>query len=194
MTRHIELMILAVLCFARVGLGDGADFPRFARVQSAAQAHLRDARRRPADLISQGDAKALMEAISELGWDIEDQDAIVALTLPDGHGLVKTLRTKRGQEFMRRVAGYKLIYDRLERITGVPGGQRMFNDLVRLPDGHRYAKQTTVGAVPDLLALLPKTGNGKKRRIRDYDQPTGNLYTMTAVLARIQESYERATQ
>lgn len=191
MSQRIAWIFVAVALLGSRVWGDGNDFPSGAEVQATAERYFASAGIGPADLISQGEVKELLEAIEELGWEVEDQDKILAQTLTDSHPLVKTLSTRHGQKFMKKVSGYQLIYDRLDRVTGVSGGQRMLRDLVKLPDGYRYAKMKTTGAVPDLLALLPKKGNGRKRQIRDYDQPTGKLYTPTDVLKRLRESYAR---
>jgi hypothetical protein len=91
---------------------------------------------------------------------------------------------------MRRVSGFDLIYDRLDRVSRVSGGQRMLEAIVRLPDGQRYAKPKSQlpHGVPDFLELLPKNSSGKVRTIRDYDKPTGRLYTADDLLARLRHN------
>src|SRR6185503_17441521 len=112
--------------------------------------------------------------------------------LPDQHVVVRTLRSAAGKKFMRQVSGRELMYDRLDRISEVSGGTLLIQDLVKLPNGERYAKPMSGGGVPDLLDLLPKNASGQTRRIRDYHKPTGRFYTVSDLVAGLKESYRKA--
>ena len=90
---------------------------------------------------------------------------------------------------MRRVSGYKLIYDRLDRIAHESGGQRLIRDLIKLPDGARYARWSPGRGVPGLVDFLPKNRSGKTRTVKDYTKPTGKIYTQKQLLERLEESY-----
>ena len=148
--------------------------------------------REPKDLISRSEAEQALQKVQELGWDIEDMSEIAELTLPDQHVMVKTFQTKDGRRFMRHISGRELMYDRLDRISEVSGGSRLIQDIVKLPDGERYARPKPGGGIPDLLDLLPKGASGQTRRIPDYHKPTGHLYTVEALIERLSESYEEA--
>jgi hypothetical protein len=76
----------------------------------------------------------------------------------------------------------------------VSGGQRMLRDLAKLPDGERYVKMQTPGAVPDMLALLPKKSSGQKRTIKNYKKPTGRVYTEQALAERILQHFAERKQ
>jgi hypothetical protein len=45
-----------------------------------------------------------------------------------------------------------------------------------------------------LLDLLPKNASGQTRRITDYHKPTGNLYTVNDLIARLAESHRQAVE
>ncbi len=132
---------------------------------------------RPADLITRDDTKKVLAMLSAAGWIVPQSRKLTEATLAPESILVRTLSTKNGKRFMRRVAKEHLIYDRLDRVARVSGGPALLRDLVKLPDGYRYAKMHRPRAVPGLLELLPKTGSGKRRTIKDYDKPTGRIYT-----------------
>ena len=176
---------------ANAAAGDSCDFPNFALVQRTTQEHFADLERGANDLVTREEVQSLLAKMEKIGWDVTDAKAILSLTLPNSHALVRVIRSKRGQQFERKVSGYKLIFDWLERITSEPGGQRLVQDIIKLRDGHRYAKQQTGGFVPDLVSMLPKKGNGRKRQIANYKQPTGNLYTPADILARLRESHTK---
>ena len=90
---------------------------------------------------------------------------------------------------MRKVAGQERIYDRLDRISQVAGGESLLQGLVRLPDGERYTMRNPPRGRPDLLELLPKDGSGKTRTIKDYGKPTGQIYTEADLVERLAASH-----
>ncbi len=132
---------------------------------------------RPGDLIAQSDVQAVITALGKRGWKVPGAKQLVAKTLPDSHPLVQLLASDKGRRFMRAVQKQRLIYDRLDRVMGTWGGPAMLRQLIRLPDGARYAAWKTPSTIPDLLDLLPKRRSGKTRVIKDYRKPTGQIYT-----------------
>jgi hypothetical protein len=171
-------------------VGAEEKIPSFHKVQESVRTTLsQKAGYRPGDLLSQSEGRKIFENLSKLGWDARDQDIILAAMLPGNHVVVQSLRTRQGRAFMSKVSGYSLIYDRLDRISSQFGGRQLVKDLVRLPDGQRYARRNPGRGVPDLVDLLPKRADGKRPTIRDYDKPTGNIYTEEALLETLKASY-----
>jgi hypothetical protein len=152
--------------------------------------------RQPGDIITQSDVAAVLEELAAAGWQPPDHKQLLASTLPDDGPLVSSLRTQQGRRFMRKVSGYESIYDRLDRVSQVSGGQRTIDAIVRLPDGEKYAqpKKKTPHGVPDFLDLLPKNASGKVRTIKDYDKPTGRIYTEADLVNRLNRSLASAVQ
>ena len=144
------------------------------------------------DLIARGDVTPLFVVLAKLGWKVEDRDQILNELLPDSHFLVQQLRSQPGQRFIKKVASESLIYDRLDRISQERGGQALIHDLIRLPDGDRYARQNPGQAVPNLLDLLPKDASGRTRQIRNYGKPTGKIYVRDQFVKRLDASYQAA--
>jgi hypothetical protein len=140
---------------------------------------------KPGDLITEKDVKAVLEEMSNQGWQVPQSKVLSTSALKEGDALVGLLSTKDGKRLMRKVASYKLVYDRMDRVARVSGGQRMIRDLAKLPDGERYVKMQTPAGVPDMLALLPKKRSGQVRSIKDYDKPTGRVYTEQDLALRI---------
>ena len=155
----------------------------------------RQAGHRAGDIIAQSDVTAILRELAAAGWQPPDREQLLADTLPDDNTLVSALRSRPGRRFMHQVNAYDSIYDRLDRVSRVSGGQRMIKAIVRLPDGEKYAlpKRQTPHGVPDFLDLLPKNASGKVRSIKDYHKPTGRIYTQADLLARLIRSQQAAT-
>ena len=169
--------------------------PPFTAIRQTVEEHFASQRgRQSRDIISRSEVEAALRQVSQLGWKIEDEAEIINNTLADDHVLIKTFRTPSGRRFMQQIASRPLMYDRFDRIANESGGPQMIRDLVKLPDGERYAKPESGGGVPDLLDLLPKNASGKTRRIQDYHKPTGHLYTVDDLLRRLEESHRRTLQ
>jgi hypothetical protein len=147
----------------------------------------------PGDLITLEDVKPILKKLAVAGKPVPNESKVVQDLLPANSALVKHLSSRLGHRFMRKVRNDKLIYDRLDRISRVNGGNALLRDLLKLPDGARYAKMDPGQAVPDLLDLLPKTRSGKTRTIKDYKKPTGRIYTEEDLVKRLVKSYEDAS-
>ncbi|MBM4093828.1 MAG: hypothetical protein FJ276_31140 [Planctomycetes bacterium] len=146
------------------------------------------------DLIWASHVRPILESLAAVGWRPQDRAQILADLLQEEDALVRALNTRQGRQFMRKVSGHALIYDRLDRIVRVPGGERLVHDLIRLPDGERYAPLQPPRGVPTLVDLLPKNRSGKTRKITDYRKATGRIYTQEALMKRLEESWTGKSQ
>jgi hypothetical protein len=167
-------------------------FPTWSEVRATVDSHfakLPDLQ--PGDLITASDAAPALKALEELGWKDVSRCETVSRILEDGSFLARELRSDPGRIFMRRVSGYKLIYDRLDRVSQMPGGQKLIHDMIRLPDGHRYAQMQPHQGTPPMTDFLPKGASGKAPRVRDLDKPTGRIYTQSELLAQLETEYRR---
>ena len=160
-------------------------------MQQVVESYFHAAKHRTADIISKSQVEQVFAALKESGWDCSEKDEILNATLDDQHVLVSTLRSTAGMRFMGKISSRELMYDRLNRVSQVSGGQQLIRDLVKLPDGEKYAKPRSGGGVPDLLDLLPKNSSGKTRRIANYHKPTGHIYTVANLVSRLAESYKK---
>lgn len=184
-----------MISFGIVLADDPVVLPPFQAVQRTVEVFFSEQRdRQPRDLIAHSEVEQVLQAVKTLGWDVADKQEILKQSLSNEHVLVKTLRSPAGRRFMHSVSGRELMYDRLDRISQVSGGSRLIQDIVKLPNGERYAKPRSGGGVPDLLDLLPKNASGQTRRIKDYDKSTGQIYTVTDLIDRLSESYRHAEQ
>jgi hypothetical protein len=141
----------------------------------------------PGDVLSQGQIKPLLAKFAKAGWKLSDQDAFLGQICADDDFVVRQLRSKSGQKFMRNMRGSAEQYDYFRRLAATKGGDRAVADIMKLNNGN------------DVLAALATSKAGKdiSRRLadgpktQDYNTPTGYLYTETQILARLKESHTR---
>jgi hypothetical protein len=145
-----------------------------------------------ADLITREDVQAVLRSLEKLGWKVADAKNILADTLSAGDVLVTELSTTSGRAFMRKVSGYPIVYDRLDRISRMPGGARLLHDVTKLPDGHKYAQVKPTPGFTDLTSLLPNQASGKPPHDPDFNKPTGRIYTAQHLLDRLKASHAAA--
>jgi hypothetical protein len=170
---------------------DNSNRPPFETVQQRVRASLEEDREyRPFDILAQSQVAEIFSHLRESGWPVPDEAAVLERVLSDEHTLVRTMRTAAGRRFLSKVSGRDLIYDRLDRVAGVSGGPELLRDLVKLPDGERYARPRPGGGIPDLRDLLPKNASGKTRTIPHYDEPTGKIYTAADLLEELRKQYD----
>ncbi|MAG94853.1 MAG: hypothetical protein CMJ48_14080 [Planctomycetaceae bacterium] len=185
------MLIGAAVFFASRGAvveaGEPAPLPEFAAVQSLIVGHFESIKGyRENDLLSQGDVKPLFKKIEEIGWPVEDGDAILKQVLPDNAFIVRELRTRQGKKFMRRISKHPEAYDRLQRYGAMSRGRRNVRDLVHRPGGHtliQYMTTTRGGRKMGRELAATPTGKG-------FDQKTEQIYTAKQLLDRLQKSYD----
>ena len=146
----------------------------------------------PGDLIAKSEAGAALDQLKSLGWDAPERDKLLGLVLDDTHFLVQELRTAAGVRFIRGVAQEPIVFDRLDRLSGMPGGQRLIHDMIRLPNGQSFMASHPTPGFTDLTILLPKQANGKTPRDPNFNKPTGKLYTEKDLLKALEERWKLA--
>lgn len=192
---RVVLAATFLLCIPARSVSAESKLPDWQKVREAAEKHFGKQRdRQPRDIISRSDVSGVLLEIEKTGWQVPDQNSLLDQVLGDQHVLVATLRSPKGRRFMSQISGRTGMYDRLDRVSEAAGGAQLIRDIVKLPDGEKYAKPKSGGGVPDLVDLLPKNASGKTRRIPDYDKPTGRLYTVDDLLNRLNQIYVQASQ
>ncbi len=164
-------------------------FPDFPLVEEAVRHHLEGLDTyQPKGLISRGDVKPIFKELETMGWKVADRKEILDRLLPDNNYIVKLLRTKRGKWFASKICVYPNAYDRFDRMARMPYGQNACIRLVHHPRGYimlRYMTQASGGEI--LGTYLENTATG-----RDFNKPTGRIYTIAALITTLKKSYEEA--
>lgn len=161
-------------------------------VQNVIDSHLAEEKgRKPTDLITQSHATAIFKKLEAINWKVSEQQAILANMLPDSHLLPHLFRSETGRKFMQKVGSEDTIYDRLDRISQQNGGKELLQAIIKLPDADKYAKKKPAQGVPNLVDFLPKDASGQTRKIKNYDYPTGRIYTRDQLARRLEQSHQR---
>jgi hypothetical protein len=166
--------------------------PTWDQVQGAARRALQSRPDyQPGDILARSEAQAFFAQVAALGWQPDDAQEIAAAVPGDDEFIVKHLRGKNnkdGQRFMRHVAKYPEGYDRLDRMIRLPRGEIITADLIHNPGGFQMVEYlaTAEGGV-EMGKMLSETPKGK-----NFNQPTGRIYTAEQLIARVKKSYDKA--
>ncbi len=163
-----------------------AALPRWSAIENAVLLHFHAQKNRhPLDILSRDETRAVLRKLEQIGWKPADGDGLMNRTLAEDHFLVRALRAKGGIPFMRAVGGMSQGYDRLDQLSQLSDGRSIVQRLIDGPDGHKlleYMTQASGGM--ELGAMLSATPGA-----RDFNKPTGRIYTVDALLAALDQSY-----
>jgi hypothetical protein len=138
------------------------------------------------DLLTSSKVEKILSKLEQIHWKVADARDIVKLVLSDGDWLAVRLSGGEGKQFMRQVAAIPAGYDRIDRLRGLPDGQRLVSDLIQGPDGFtmiEYMTKTQGGQ--NLGDYLSEDEGGA-----DFNKRTGRIYTEQELLKRLKTSYE----
>ena len=200
-TRRRVFKITSTFFICGIGLAldlpvnaDAPDMPPITTVKGVINKHFAKLKEhRTNDIISRRDIDPILKELAKRGWKISDEKKLVKEVLDDQNELVRILRSKDGKKFMRKVSGQKNVYDRLDRVVREKNGASLLRKVVALPDGHKYVNAQQKPGTPTLsdLLLINKRGSAHKRKLKDFNKPTGIRYTLDAFWKRLQVSYNR---
>lgn len=162
--------------------------PAFSTIEKIVHDHFRKNHIDRRALLSRGEVQPLFAQFEKAGWKVEDEKDILDHVLADNDFMVQQLRTPQGRQFAAQIARYPEGYDRADRLRRLPRGERFLSDMVRGPDGYKLIEYMTMSPYGYNMGLmLSDTPDG-----RDFNQPTGRIYTSDQFLKRLRESYDRA--
>ncbi len=121
------------------------------------------------------------------GWKPNDAGEILSLVPLEEEFLSRQLLSPRGLAFQRLIAKDPRNFDRLERMSQLLDGQKMIADLMAGPAGHHDMLKYMISPAggKQLWSILPGARDAK-----DFDQPTGRVYTWDQLLTRLKASYD----
>lgn len=163
--------------------------PSWEKVSQSVDAYFaKDKARQPLDVISQSQVKPLFAELAKMNWNVKEQEAILAAVPADNSFLMKQLRSKDGQKFMRDFSKYPGGYDSLDRLLKLPHGKDTIRRLIKGPDGYKlieYMDMTEGGT--NLEKQLSNAPKG-----RNFTKPTGRIYTVNSLKAVLKQSHAQA--
>lgn len=165
---------------------EAGKLPEWPQVVQTVREHFAAAEQPPWAILSRDQAAAVLDRLARLGLRPADREQILQQIPAAEEFLVVELRTPKGWQFMAHLAAYPGAYDRLDRLSRLPRGKQMVRDLIRGPDGYKLIEfLTTAPGGRELGRQLSRTPKGKQ-----FNQPTGRIYTETMLLERVRQSYE----
>jgi hypothetical protein len=181
----MALLAQALLGVATAVAGDSS--PAFSKIEQVVVDHFRAIPDyQPGTIITRSQVEAVLRKLDRLGWPVAGRDEILGRVLADGEWLVQELRSSDGRKFASHIAAQPEGYDRLDRLTRLTDGKRIVRDLVQGPGGYRmieYMTQSRGGR--ELGKMLSKAPSGA-----GFNQPTGRIYTVDALLTQLKKSYQ----
>ena len=148
------------------------------------------------DLITTTDVEPVLARLGDANWDVPQQEKLLDRTVNSGDQLATLLGSKRGLKFMRSVSNREGVYDQLDRLLQLPGGDRMVRDMIHAHNGvdllEYYFDHADRGI--NLSELLPNRPNGRPPQDKDFRKPTGRIYTGASLIEHLQVIYEAQLQ
>jgi hypothetical protein len=144
---------------------------------------------RPGHLVTRSAVTKLLNALEDKGWQVRGQDKPLERVLKDDDFLVRQLSDEAGQAFLRQIENLPGGIDRVDRLSRLPQGELSVNDLIRkVPNGAEWIEAMTTTRRGEILGnRLSNTKAG-----RDFNEPTGRLYTVAALAKEIFDRLEPA--
>lgn len=142
----------------------------------------------PGYLLSHRDVEPIFNFLLEQGITIaEDHEELYDSILPDNASLVKLLKTPKGRDFQKKLAGDAVAYHRLERLSWTPDGRKVIEGLLDAKDGvARLQNLKTASDVAKLSKALAADS-----RTADYELPTGHIHTAEELFASLEPALAR---
>lgn len=141
----------------------------------------------PGHLVTQSGVVKLLDALEAKGWQVRERDKLIARVLKDDEFLVRQFSDEAGQAFLRRIEHLPGGIDRVDRLSQLPQGEMSVNDLIRkVPNGAEWIEAMTTTRRGEIEG--ERLSNAEAGR--NFNEPTGRLYTLEALAQAIFESLE----
>jgi hypothetical protein len=142
----------------------------------------------PGFLISHRDVEPIFNFLLEQGITIaEDHEELYDSILPDNAPLVRLLKTPKGREFQKQLAGDAAAYHRLERLSWSGDGKKVLEGLLDAKDGlARLQKLKNAADVAKLSKQLAADS-----RTQDFALPTGHIHTADELFKSLEQVLAR---
>jgi hypothetical protein len=137
------------------------------------------------DLISRSHVASSLATLQNTGWEPAALEEILQLALADNSFLVTRFATPGGRRFMRKVAGQQGAYSRLDRLSAIPRGRTLVNDLIRQKGGDEFVRYLATRGGINLGQQLAGIPGGV-----DINKPTGRIYTADDLIAALERQWK----
>jgi len=176
--------VITALTLAAASPAGAAEKLTFPQIRAIVEKNLKaNPRYRPGDLIVRCDVEPIFNELISLGFVPADTEELYDAFLPDMAPLIQQLRSDAGRKFMLEIRGIEGAYDRLERLSWLPGGHAALGQLIRAEDG---VEKLRVLTTPSGTAAIRKQFPDDPRA-RNFDKPTGHIHTAEALLEHLEQ-------
>jgi hypothetical protein len=181
----ISLLGVAAMAADKVA-GKAKAIPPFPEVKAAVERYLQGLPDyHDGDLLTRDQVEPLLNQLKKAGLPLPDGKQILDSVPMADEFWVRELRTPDGVKFMRRIGRFRGAYDRLDRLSRMPSGQRHVRNLIHEAGGDKMIEfMTTTTSGKKLGNVLDNAPGGT-----DFNMPTGRIYNAEMLLARLERSH-----
>jgi hypothetical protein len=180
-------MILTALTLAAPTETRAAEGLTFSQIRGIVEKNLKaNPRYRDGDLIVRCDVEPIFNELIGLGFMPADTEELYDGFLPDMAPLIQVLRTEGGRKFMLLIRAIDGAYDRLERLSWLPGGSVALGQLINSEDGVEQLRMLTTSAG----AAAIRKQFPDDQRAQNFDRPTGHIHTADALLKHLEKAHK----
>ncbi len=189
-------LVLLLLAAALVWLGSArpasAQIPSWEQVEKTFRKHYPapvagQGGAQPPPLVTYDTARRIFYELWEQRWNVSDQAEILKQVTPNNSFLAQQCLSAGGQKFLKQAGDPQTVFDRLERLSRLPEGQQKIRDLMAGPQGHHDMLAYMLGSQGSKLLI---EGAVDHPDARDFNKPTGKIYSPEALLERIKKSHQ----
>lgn len=190
--KTIHLLVIAGFALVGGSLGvapvAAKDLPKLSEVEATVVATLHaDRRYETGDILTRKQVTAVVDALEQIGWKLDDRKKLEKLALENGSFLVEKLSTAGGKKFLRQIEQMPLAIDRLDRLSQMRQGHSTVERLIKGPDGYKlFDYMTNAKGGDELTKMLSKDGHG------DFNKATGKIYTEEQLLYELEKLHKAA--
>ena len=131
------------------------------------------------DLITRQQVEPLLAKLEQLGLPLPDAGQILGSVPSNDSFLRNSSPRRKAGNSCRQISAYSHAYDRVDRLSRLPRGQKIVRNLIAGPGGDRMIKyMTTSPGGKSLGDMLSHDPNGAA-----FNSPTGRIYTLDSLLA-----------
>jgi hypothetical protein len=142
---------------------------------------------RDGDLIVRCDVEPIFNELIGLGFMPADTEELYDAFIPDMALLIQMLRPESGREFMRQIRDIEGAYDRLERLSWLPGGHVALGQLINAEDAAEKVRLLTSAAG----AAAIRKQFPDDQRAQNFDRPTGHIHTAAQLLKHLEKIHKQ---
>jgi hypothetical protein len=139
----------------------------------------------PGDLISRSQIERVLAMLNEAGAPVPQASEIADRGLADNSFMVQGLSSPTGKAFLRKLARDPGAFTHLDRLSSIPGGEKLIRDLIADRDGDKMIQYLATTKGGQNMGRMMAGINGGI----DLNKPTHRIYTVDELIEAINVAY-----